>query len=86
MQHQPPTAVAGQLKALANAVMPVLLNSFLGFTGYSSRGKSPMTAMSRDHGDYPIFCLDTICGPYGGSAMIAWLLAFLVSRLQLGIP
>jgi hypothetical protein len=36
-----------------------------------------MTAMSRDHGDYPIFCLDTICGPYGGSAMIAWLLAFL---------
>src|SRR6476620_11618757 len=29
-----------------------------------------------DYGDYPILlCLDTICDPYGGPAMIAWLLA-----------
>jgi hypothetical protein len=47
-----------------------------------------MTALSRDPGDYPIFlCLDTICGPYGGPAMIAWVLAFLgLPPPALGFP
>jgi len=33
-----------------------------------------------------LICLDTICDPNGGPAMIAWLLAFWASRLHLGYP
>ena len=48
---------------------------------------SPMTAISRAHGDYPIFgCLDALCDPNGGPAMIAWVLAFLGFPPPPGIP
>jgi hypothetical protein len=36
-----------------------LANDFLGFKKYSFGLDSPMTAMSRDHGDYPIFLVST---------------------------
>jgi hypothetical protein len=46
--------------------------------GKQFRANSPMSAITRDVGDDPILrCLDPICDPNGGPAMIAWLLAFL---------
>jgi len=52
---------------------------FFGFKKYSLRAGSPDSGAFARFRRFPIFWLDTICGPNGGPAMIAWVLAFLGS-------